>query len=264
MKNLLNANFSHLWQNGMFKIAIAAAAFVGIFCPIFYHRLLVVLEAPQSSYSLDYYFLPYSHVIAVIATAFCSYYMSIDQTNGTLRNKIIAGHKRISIYMANLMTNMSVSCMLYTVYLVLSLGIGSSYIGHFQRYANTEMLLYVFCGYAAIIALTAVVTWVSMLFPNMAISLGVSLCVVLGSLCVGVHQLSQLTNAIVWMDQMTKMRQRILFFADFLPGSQLMEFFAMKDQLGNMNATVMLSGSAVFFVGMTIIGLISFQNKSLK
>ena len=74
----------------------------------------------------------------------------------------------------------------------------------------------------------------------------------------------KLTDVYLWMEGMEKTREIVLFLADFLPGSQLMEFFALDRRIGNLNPCIIVSG-AVFFIALTtVIGLLRFRKKELQ
>ena len=83
-------------------------------------------------------------------------------------------------------------------------------------------------------------------------------------LCIGQAFLSRLTDVDLYLQGRERMLELVLFLSDFLPGSQLMEFRALKYSVGNLNPIVIVSGSVVFTVLLTVIGLIRFRRKELQ
>ena len=91
-----------------------------------------------------------------------------------------------------------------------------------------------------------------------------SVIAVVAGFCAGIFLLDKLTDVYLWMEGMEKTREIVLFLADFLPGSQLMEFFALDRRIGNLNPCIIVSG-AVFFIALTtVIGLLRFRKKELQ
>lgn len=264
MTRLLNSDLARLRINMIFRIVLIFSAFMGFFCPVFGHRWLVVTEAPVSSYSLDYYFLKFINVIAFAAAAVCSFFVGTEYSDGTFRNKIVVGHSRSAIYLSVFLTNAMAACIICTMYMILALCVGVPLLGAFQHFERKEIMALVLCVYAVMIAFAAIITLISMLTSNRVASLGICICVVLAALCLGLHQLNLLTEVVFWQDVMKTRREMTLFLVDFLPGSQMMEFFALRDDLGNLNPYVMLGGSAVFTVASTVCGVLLFRKKDLK
>lgn len=265
MIRLLNSSLSRLYKNAIFKICLGVAVFMGIFCPIFGHRYLFVMAAPASAYSLDYYFLTFINVIAFVVAAFCSFFIATDYNDGTIRNKIVIGNSRIGIYMANFITSVVAACILCTGYIILALCVGRPLIGAFQYFSKTEVVALVICAYLVLIAIAGITTLVGMTASNMVVSLGISACVVIGFLCFGVHQLNMQSDVIFWLGE--SKREMALFWIDFLPGGQMMTFFALKGNIlyfVDPNPVNMIMGSLCFVIASTVVGMIIFCRKDLK
>lgn len=114
------------------------------------------------------------------------------------------------------------------------------------------------------ITFAAIITCFAMLISRQVIAIGISVCVVFSGLCVGQTFLSRLTDVDLYLQGRERMLELVLFLLDFLPGSQLMEFRALKYSVGNLNTTIMASGSVIFTVLLTVIGLIRFRKKELQ
>lgn len=271
MMKLLKANLARLFANGIFKIAFIGSAFVGVLCVLWERNYVFAtkdgyemagMSVPDSIFGLDAHFLSFVHVIAV--AAFCSFYISSDYKNGTLRNKVVAGNTRAEIYLSNLAANIVAACMMFTAYLVLVLCMGLPLIGAFQQFAPVKIIAWILSVYTVMITFAAVITCIAMLIARQVIAIGISVCTVFVGLCIGQAFLSRLTDVDLYLQGRERMLELVLFLSDFLPGSQLMEFRALKYSVGNLNPIVIVSGSVVFTVLLTVIGLIRFRRKELQ
>lgn len=264
MIKLVRSNLARLFANGIFGIAAACTAFMGIFCAIWRYHLLVVIGASDSMYHLDENFFTFVNVISVAVAAYCSFYVGIDYKDGTLRNKVAAGHPRSGIYLSNLAVNMAAGCILITAYLLMSFCVGRFCIGSFHDFTKGIIVVYIVCVYFAVISFSAIATCIATVISKQIIAIGMSVGVALASLCYGLHQLNVLTGELFWTNEHKIQQDRVLFLADFLPGTQLMEFFALDDRIGNLTPWVMIMGSVFFIVVSTAIGLLLFRKKELQ
>lgn len=103
MLKLLKANLSRLFKSGVFRLA----EFVAVGYPVF---ILVVkyFESEKSGESGDYIMdtvpLMLSMFLPFIMAVVVGLYVGTEYHDGTMRNKIIVGHNRGTIYLANLLT----------------------------------------------------------------------------------------------------------------------------------------------------------------
>lgn len=75
--------------------------------------------------------LPYSIIsfIPSIITIVGGLFISQDFNNNTVRNKIITGHSRTSIYISNLITSVLATVSIYLIYVVFCYGVGGLVVG---------------------------------------------------------------------------------------------------------------------------------------
>lgn len=277
MMKLLKSNFSRLRRNGIFKIAVVAAVCIGVLGPFGWYRKLLSINAPDSSYYMDNYLFGFMHILSFVVALFCSFFVAIDYSDGTLRNKLAVGHTRTEVYLTNLVTNAAAACIFFTIYLILVLCIGIPRIGAFRYFTRMEIVSYICSGYVLMISLAAIFTLIAMLSSRMVVSLGISFCALLAILCFGIHQLNMQTDVIFWLGE--SRRGLGLFFADFTPGGQMMQFYYRsyygdlvdvnssyfsQYMVGNLNPRVMIGGSAFFAAVSTGLGLLLFRKKELK
>lgn len=99
MYKLLKADFYRLIKNKIFWGIIIITLFMGCF-------FLNNLEFLGNSIEL----LIMSHLgtIGFFISLFTTLFVGLEYANGTIRNKIVAGHSRIKIYLSNLIISITV------------------------------------------------------------------------------------------------------------------------------------------------------------
>ena len=96
MRKLLRADFARLWRDKIFWLALTAMAAAGQFC--FWARFQSFREGYAAP--LEDPFMVYVPVAAIVLSALCALFIGVDYSDGTIRNKLIAGHGRASVYSA--------------------------------------------------------------------------------------------------------------------------------------------------------------------
>ena len=121
MNKLLSANFFRLRKNKCFRGSLAFMFVIGIASPLLRYR-----DMKQSGYinNLDNGFFMCALFIGIILAVFCSLFIGTEHNDGTIRNKIIVGQKRETIYLSNMVT-CSIIAMIGITVLVLSVTFAS-------------------------------------------------------------------------------------------------------------------------------------------
>lgn len=104
MTKLLNANFSRLRHSRLFW---------GIGAGIFILSALVALQCGSAvqdcwrrdiQVKVDAYYFTFAPMVIPLCALFISLFLGTEYSDGTMRNKLIAGHRRGSIYMAGFLS----------------------------------------------------------------------------------------------------------------------------------------------------------------
>lgn len=161
MLKLLRANFYRLWRSQALRLC-AAGAFV-----LSAAFLLGVHAGEDGSATLDNMFLQVFPFLAILHAAFTSLFLGAEYQDGTLRNKLIAGHPRWKVYGAYLITA-AAGCFVIVAGWLAGCAVGAMRFGWFTMPAQTMLLVL-----AA--ALTAIFTLVGLLLPNRAAAAVVSI-----------------------------------------------------------------------------------------
>ena len=147
MNKLLSANFFRLRKNKCFRGSLAFMFVIGIASPLLRYR-----DMKQSGYinNLDNGFIGTEH------------------NDGTIRNKIIVGQKRETIYLSNMVTCSIIAITMCIVFFVPYLSVGIPLLGFFVA----DMKMIVMIGITVLVlsvTFASLFTLVAMLSQNKAI-----------------------------------------------------------------------------------------------
>lgn len=178
MINLLSAGFSRLFKRKTFYVCVTIMALygaVGIFDAFLYN----------AATNLDDIFFEYCALIPVLMAVFCAMFIGTEYSDGTMRNKIITGHKRIVIYMSNFIICAAAGLMMYAVYIVICLGLGIPMLGLFAGDIG-GIFARVGCSLALLLSLTGIFTLISLTVRSKAAAAVICLILAFVTLIAGV------------------------------------------------------------------------------
>lgn len=277
MGKLLCANFSRLGKSKIFYLT-PIALFVFFLVGCLYETSMVQGLLDQGyERSIDqnfFYLMPH---LGVFQAVFISFFLGTEYSDGTIRNKLIAGHRRSHIYISNYLTCLAVSCL----FLVLG---WIAWIPLIQTVGPLEMglsgfLLYALAalGFTAVYA--AVFTLVASLTPNKALTVILTLILWLGMIVAGSGLIDRLnepefSGGMAYIDgefvevpstpnplYLTgTVRTVCEFFRDLLPSSQAILM---------SNAEIIEPGRCFFFstvltAVLTFLGTAAFRRKDIQ
>lgn len=105
MRNLLAANFHALFKSRVFWITLAATALVSAYVVSANYNAEV--QASENPIYLNDVFFTVYQFIGVILAAVTSLIIGVEYSDGTIRNKLVVGHRRSEVYLAALGTNLT-------------------------------------------------------------------------------------------------------------------------------------------------------------
>ncbi len=167
MNRLLSADFAKLKKNRFFWICMTGMAVFGIFMKLMDY--ISMREYMDRSSSLHSMLLVYSLVIGFLTAAFVSLFVGTEYSDGTLRNKLIIGHTRVSIYLSNLITCSAAGLMMCLAYLIPALAVGIPLC----RTDDTDfrmLVLMVLYSFFMSLAFTSLYTLAGMICQNKALT----------------------------------------------------------------------------------------------
>lgn len=286
MNRLLIAEFVRLCKSFVFKLGLFFSAGLGIFIVIM--RWIDVKKHPKAYAQLgaEYFsadgliFVGGIYVVFVVAVVI-GIFIGTEYGDGTIRNKLVVGHKRKSIYASKLVVCGAASLIMHGSYIVASLAAGNLLLEG-TTMEGKEILLFIAAGSAAMLAMTAILLLISMSIQSKAagsvVCLLVTMVMLFASLTIwqrlqapkysdGYSYMNEITREIKTGEKvenpryLTGVKRNVYeFLNNFLPISQLYQ--VVMGESGNVG-TMMLYDCLIIFVTMGG-GIMMFQKKDLK
>lgn len=275
MRKLLSANFSRLWKAKVFWLCMG--------CMLVYSLVYMwngcrqAAAMPEYHRSLDDYYFQFALCIGAFCALFCSMFLGTEYSDGTIRNKIIVGHTRTEIYLANFILAFAAGVIIMSVWLVGAL-VAIPVLGTWEM-GVSGLFLYLLIAIMFVGAFVSVFTCIAMLSDNKAITIAISIFLFLGLLIYasmlynGLSQ-PQMTDNIEMTADGIKMGEpmpnpdyvggtkRVVyqFVLDVLPTGQALQVW----QLGIGSPFRPLASSVCIMVVMTLVGILIFQRKNIR
>ena len=277
MRKLLSANFSRLWKSKVFWLSTAAMFIISIVNILNSARVYQSLAADGFFKPLEYFYFQFAPYIAAIMGLFISLFLGTEHSDGTLRNKLIVGHSRTNVFMANFIVCL-VGCLAITAAWLIGGLPGLFLIGPFEMgFSGFAAYCLIAIGFTA--TFTAIFVWVATASTNKALTVVFTIIlfavmVMIGS---GVYErlsepefnsgMAFIDGEFVEMDATPNPLYisgtlRIIFewLRDLMPMSQ-----AINMALSPIEHPVrVIIGSALTSVIITALGAVSFRRKALK
>lgn len=124
MRNLLSANLLRLKKSHLFWGTLALSFGFGVWVAV----NQVLEQMRYGGFEDSPAFSRYTSVVGMVIAVFVSLFFGTEYSDGTIRNKLITGQSRISIYLADLITA-SVCSMLFSIsYLIACFAVGTPFM----------------------------------------------------------------------------------------------------------------------------------------
>lgn len=281
MNKLLRAGYAALFRNKFFYLALIGmalyAAWIGT----------VHLTDYLFYFHGDYYYDIYDGyttgmlVLYFVIPAFCAWMIGNEHGEGTLRNKIIAGHPRVQIYFAQLLVVLTAGAILFAVHTVVCFAFEWPMSGGLGNYFVRGSQWIFILSAAVIVSMSALCTMISMTCRNKMAAVILAIFLALLMLMVGLMAFSKLTQPEfitvqelddTWTNVLSEheepnpdyprgvWRKVYTFLLDFLPGGHL---FALANG-DTTRAWIQTIWSGVIALVSTAAGLVIFRREDLK
>ena len=274
MSKLLSAGFIRLRKDKIFWIALIFMFGAGVFFPVMRY-----IDMQKSGYinNIDNGFFACALFIGVVMAVFCSLFIVTEYSDGTIRNKVVIGQKRTSIYLSNLIICALVSVVMCAAFFIAYLCIGIPLLGFFEMDIK-QVLLFTLAVFVLAIAFASIFTLISMLNHNKAITAVVCILLAFLLLFAGAQFNKMLnepeTNMGLMMTDNGQEYQEIpnpnyleggerkvvQFLYDFVPGGQALQCVSLEAN----NITVLPAYSLIIIVLTTGFGVFFFKKNELK
>jgi len=274
MSKLLSAGFIRLRKDKIFWIALIFMFGAGVFFPVMRY-----IDMKKSGYinNIDNGFFACALFIGIVMAVFCSLFIGTEYSDGTIRNKVIIGQKRTSIYLSNLIICAIVSVIMCAAFFIVYLCVGIPLLGFFEMDIKS-VLLFTLSVFVLAIAFASIFTLISMLNHNKAITAVVCILSAFLLLFAGAQLNKMLnqpeTNTELIMTENGQeyqeipnpnylkdgKREVVRFFYDFIPGGQALQCVSLEAK----NIAVLPVYSLIIIILTAGIGMFFFRKKELK
>ena len=276
MRKLLRANFSRLRHDRSFWLLSALMVFFGASMAVVN---AINIRREGAVWVMDYSLFTYGILAPILTSVLAALFIGSDYSGGTLRNKLIAGHRRGNIYLANLITCCCAGILLCILF-VIPLGALGLLLGGQLQSVPAKLLTYGALSLALLTAFTALFTLIAMLCQNKSHT--VAGCILLAFILIflGVYITSALNepeylagysfteNGVTVEEAETKnpnyisgtQRQVYEFMQDFTPGGQVLQ---ISDMDAEQPAALALYDGMILLAA-TGFGMMLFRRKDLK
>ena len=264
MSKLIYANFFRLFKNRLFLFGIGFMFLAGCFLVFQQYRQAAGYGLKTD---IENTFFVYTQMIGVISAIFCSLFLHAEYGDGTVRNKIIAGHKRVAVYFANLVVNIAAPVMLCLPYMLANIIIGIPLIGNMDL--PLVKVLTIVCGsMISLIAICSVLTMVSLLVQTKAVAPVICILIIFLSMAFLNEVQRMLDQPQYWYDGTLNTtsyvdgveRDVLQFIYDATPTGQEMQY-SRKDTDKALAMSAYAAGLTVITTG---IGMFFFKRKDLR
>lgn len=268
MRNLLSANLRRMVRSRAFLIAVLAElAYIALAVLSCWDHCgagePVTLEFILTA---GYLLLSYIPLSTLIAAPVLSLYLGADYANGTLRGKLIVGHTRTEVYLADLLTCVITAAGLDMLYLVLTTAFCAKPVldvsGVLLRSAPGRMLAWTAVLLLARMAWASVAKLVAVLLGNQTAAAIAVLFLLLAAAVVSTTGLSEVSYLTLHPDAVDGGRRMAIwqFVLDFLPTGQ----YYRVSVLDTPNLWRMPLLSLGVIAASTGAGLAFFRRRDLK
>ena len=173
MRNLLSANFSRLWKNKLFYFALGCMLLLSIVGMFNGCRQASMDAMSEYTYHLEDFYFNLAPLVGLFSAVFIGLFLGTEYSDGTLRNKLIVGHTRLDIYLANFLTCTAASLLFVAAWLIGGL-VGVPTLGLWQM-TPSKLFSYLAICLLFNTVFAAIFTLIGMLFSNKATGAVVSI-----------------------------------------------------------------------------------------
>lgn len=278
MSKLLRANMVRLWKNKMFWLCMGGMLIYAV-AYMLYAGHNSFSPITREAYTLEHYYFQFLLYVGFFFAVVTSMFLGTEYSEGTIRNKLIVGHTRANVYLANLIVTFVAALLVMCVWFIGAL-VGVPALGFFTLTPADLVGYFLFCVLLAA-AYSAVNTFVAMLSSKniiavVLVSVAMILCAaVLYDALEAPEKISSLSGVTfsgtvpmeivgeeVLNPKYTGGAMRFVFqmLMDVLPTGQSVNVAFLKIE----RPVTMILSSVIVTVGITALGIKLFCKKDLK
>lgn len=276
MRKLLSANFSRLWKDKVFWLCMGAMFAYAVGYMLIECRV-AARDTSAYTYTIDAFYFRFAITIGAFCALFSSMFLGMEYSDGTIRNKIVLGHTRARIYLANSILVFTAALLIMFAWCIGAL-VALPTLGVWKM-GIPNLLLYLLISVLFVAALSSIFTFVGMLSASKSATVAISIFLFLGLLLFAAMIDGRLNepemtsgvaltaNGLEWAEPepnpayVSGVKRTVYqFIVDFLPTGQCLEMTFMKIT----HPIRMLVSSVCITIGTTVAGIFIFKRKNLK
>ena len=277
MNKLLSANFLRLRKSQEFWLCVVSTLLISAAMIYSGSKSASVLAQRGYIKHLDDYYFQFAPYAGAIMAIFISLFLGTEYSDGTIRNKLVVGHSRTHIYLANFLTCLTGGIIITAIWFIGGLP-GLYLIGAFEMGLSGVITYFIVAiGIAAVFS--AFFVWISTLPRDRArtVVLSLVLWTVMSLAASGVYDR---LHEVEFNSGMAMIDGEFVMMEDtpnplYLTGGARTVFEILYRILPTGQAVAMLSVeittpmldvvvSIITAVVITMVGILSFRRKDLK
>lgn len=275
MNKLLRSDLSRLLKTKFLWLAAAFMFGLGVFITVAQHLDMVNYDTLNF---FDENLLVYVSFVGCFAAVFCSIFTGTDHSGGTIRNKLIVGHHRSSVYLSGFVTSIAAILTMAAAFLLSYCALGC-FLLESPVAATDKMVCLVGISIFTMIAFVSLFHALSMLIAKRSASAIICLLTFFGLLALAIVIQGRLdapeyiSGYTITVDGIQAVEEKLnpkylqpaarkvyQFFLDLLPTGQSVALTTYRV----VHPYLMMVYSAAISVVTTILGIVAFRKKDLK
>lgn len=168
MRKLLSANFARLRKDKVFRVILIVVLLSSLVSIWNCDRSAELMARSGYVVTLDDYYFKQASVMGIFFVIFVSLFLGTEYSDGTMRNKLIIGHRRIHIYLANYIACLF-ACLIFLAVWLIGCAPGFFLIGP-MKMGIAGFLTYVLVAICFTAAFAAMFTLIGTLSSNKAMT----------------------------------------------------------------------------------------------
>lgn len=274
MIKLLNAEFTRLRKSKSFWVGLAFSILFGFYIVLINYS---VKKENAEKIEVEQLMLYYSILMGIVIAIFTSLFLSAEYADGAIRNKISIGHKRVHIYLSNLIITIVINVLFYILYLIVVASIGIPLFGGITMQIS-QLWLSIGCICISILAYSSIFTCLTMLLSNKVVASILSILIALilfvaASVCLNILKTPKVitvashVNGEIVLEEVpnpkypSETKKKVCqTFLDINPTGQMLQI--TSNNTTNLKMFPLYAFGVLFL--FTGVGLIVFYKKELK
>ncbi len=263
MNKLLKADLFRIRKSKLSFISLILAVAVPLFIVLMYFGINKLFNSDDmgglgfdlfnvrtmfaSSYSL-------TDNVGLVLPIFSAIFVSLDVTNGTLRNKVIVGESRTRIYLSHLISAILFNVLIITLYAAFTMLFGFIFFDwgvELKGEEVTRLIYIIIIGTLSYVYVASITTFLSLVLNSTApaIIFTVLYCLVLGIAC-----------SVIQLINYESFKYLVYLIPTFSNGTSII----INPEINNVMFFEGLASLILFTALNTVVGITLFKKKELK